>query len=236
MARAFSSVRLRLLAAFVLLACGSGCIRRDGRNSDCRWPGEAGSHPPTSRHLSADAELAEDLAIRYADTHYGLRTPYYVSGEVYGAARERCMAELFDEVAKQHGVSVQAVSASLGRNRVLIDLAVSLPFVLFYCVAAVAATRMVWRRYAPTDHGWITPGIMVVFVSLIFAIGGTMLGEIWAGFIETYRIGNDHLSYRAFRLLWSRHQAALFVVILILFWLVAAEMYRRSRPSSSSEG
>lgn len=234
MARAFSSVEPRLFAVFALLACAGGCMRLEGRNADCRWPGEIGNHPPTSRHLSADAEFAEDLAIRYADRHYGLHTPGWVSWEVYGDARDRCMAEQFDQIAKEHGVSAEAVSASLGQNRVLVDLAESLTFLFFYCVAAVKATRILWRSYAPIDHAWIAPGIMLVFISLVFAIGGTMLGEIWSGLVESFRIGNGHLSYRSWRLLWSRHHIELFVGMLILFWLVAAEMYRRSQPGGSS--
>lgn len=87
-------------------------------------------------HLSADAEFAEDLAIRYADTHHGLRTPYYVSGEAYAAARDRCMGALFEKIAKKHGVPLE-VSGSLGCNRAHIDLAVNLPFVLLYCFAAL---------------------------------------------------------------------------------------------------
>ena len=62
---------LRLAAAFVLvLFCAAGCVRREGRNSDCRWPGETGEHPASEWHLSRDAEFAEDLAIRYADVQY----------------------------------------------------------------------------------------------------------------------------------------------------------------------
>lgn len=64
-----------------------GCARRDGRNSDCKWPTEVAAHSPDAQHLSADAELAEDLAIRYADVHHGLRTPYYVSGEARSCKR-----------------------------------------------------------------------------------------------------------------------------------------------------
>jgi hypothetical protein len=45
-----------------------GCVRRDGRNSDCKWPCEIPVHSADARHLSADAEFGEDLAIRYADT------------------------------------------------------------------------------------------------------------------------------------------------------------------------
>jgi hypothetical protein len=66
---------VRLVTVYVGVLGASGCLRRDGRNSDCRWPGESSNHPVSARHLSTDAEFAEDLAIRYADVHFGLRTP-----------------------------------------------------------------------------------------------------------------------------------------------------------------
>src|SRR5438067_106960 len=116
-----------LLPALLLLLCTIGCVRRNGRNSDCRWPGETPIHPADAYHLSADAEFAEELAIRYADVHHGLRTPYYVSGQDYVAARDRCKGELFEQMAKQHGVPIEQVYASLGHNRGLIDLAINLP-------------------------------------------------------------------------------------------------------------
>ena len=122
-----------------------GCMRREGRNADCKWPGEISGRSADARDLSADAEFAEDLAIRYADTHYGLRTPGYVSGEVYVAARERCMASLFEQVANEHGVPVGLVSGALGRNRTGIDLAINLPFLLLYCLAALAVAHWLWR-------------------------------------------------------------------------------------------
>ena len=51
--------RLVFLMVFVLGA--GGCVRRDGRNSDCRWPGDTSTHSVSARHLSADAEFAEDV-------------------------------------------------------------------------------------------------------------------------------------------------------------------------------
>src|SRR5438552_6085084 len=86
-----------------------GCVRRNGRNADCKWPAEISGHFADARHLSADAEFAEDLAIRYADTHHGLRTPNYVSREAYAAARDRCMGSLFEQITKEHGVPVELV-------------------------------------------------------------------------------------------------------------------------------
>src|SRR5690348_1940436 len=104
------------VAVLVLLFCATGCMRRDGRNSDCRWPGETAGHRADARHLSADAEFAEDLAIRFADTHYGLRTRNFVSLQDYAAARDTCMARLFGAIAAQHEVPAARVAVALGER------------------------------------------------------------------------------------------------------------------------
>jgi hypothetical protein len=224
------AIRMRphLLATLVLLLCAAGCVRRDGRNSDCRWPAETAQHSADVRHLSADAEFAEDLAIRYADTHHGLRSPHYVSGEVYGAERDRCLGTLYEQIAKEHGVPLARISSSLGHNRAHIEAAVDLPFVLLYCFAAAVLARAIWRRYPPAENGWI-PGVAItLFLSLVFAAGSTLLGEVWCGLAESIRIGNGHISYRADRLWWGRYRTELFAGAVIVFWLTAAEAARHT--------
>jgi len=211
----------RLIAACIVLLCAAGCVRRDGRNSDCRWPEESVQHSATNWHLSENAEFAEDLAIRYADVHHG-------HAEDYDAARDSCMATLFAGVAKQHAVPVESVYHSLGRNRVYIDLAEVLPFALLYCFLGAAIARLILRRYPPSD-GWISTVIMILLISLAFAVGGTMIGEVWSWAVEGYRVGNGHMSYRAQRLIWSRHPTALFFGALVLFWLVAIRVARQAK-------
>jgi hypothetical protein len=228
-----------MLSIAVLLALGTCCVPRKGRNTDCKWPVEAPGRG-SARHLSADADFAEDLAIRYADTHYGQRTPGYVSGEVYDAQRDRCMAVLFDQIAREHGVPADVVSDALGRNRVGIDVAITLPFLFFYCFGAVAATGWLWSRYPPAEHGWIPASAMALFLCLVMASGGLMLGEVWAGIVESFRIGNGHMSYRMQRLWWGRHRTGLFAVLAAIFlsamWVTARAQLRlmtrglKSRP------
>ncbi len=229
------AVRPTLVAALMLFLCTIGCMRRDGRNSDCRWPAETTIHSATRQHLSEDAEFAEDLAIRYADVHHGLRTPYYVSNEAYDAARNRCMQTLFEDIAKEHGVPVAQVSSALGHNRAFIDVAESMPFVLFYVFVVVVVVRVIWRRYPPHEEGW-SPGItMALFLSLAFGVGGTMLGEVWFWFAEGYRIDNSHMSYRAGRFFWAQHRAELFAGLVIIFWLADFESARHLRSNRKTE-
>jgi hypothetical protein len=221
----------------MVLLCATGCIRRDGRNSDCEWPAETAHHDATAWHLSGDAELAEDLAIRYADTHHGLRAPHYASGDAYAAARDRCMGTLFGKIAQEHGVPVDRVANSLGGNRARVDIAINLPFVLFYSFAAFAVAGWIWRRYPPPEYGWIPGAVMALFVSLVFAAGSTMVGEQWSWLAESYRIGNGHMSYRVQRLPWARYRSELFALDFALFWVAAVyEARRASRQTGAAKG
>ena len=221
---------LKALALLIPIAFAlwvGGCVRRDGRNSDCRWPEELTHHSVSARHLSADAEFAEDLAIRYADTHFGLRSPN--PSETYDAERNACMERLFVEIGKDHGVPVGQVSDSLGGNRAYIDLAELLPFALLYGLAAIAGARIIWRRYPPAEDGW-APGIaMALFVSLAFTATSALLGEVWNWAVEGQRIGNSHMSYRADRLFYHNHWFELSVAALLMFSLAAILTASRAR-------
>jgi hypothetical protein len=231
MAGAAFRVRPQVVVVFMVVLCAAGCVRHDGRNSDCRWPGETFEHSPSPWHVSEDAEFAEDLAIRYADVHHGQRTPYFVSAGDYNAARDRCVATLFEQVAKEHGVPAERVYSSLGHNRPYFDLAEVLPFAVLYCFLAAAGARLIWRRYPPAE-GWIPSVVMMSVLSIGFAVAGTMLGEVWSWFVEGYRVGNPHMSYRAQRLIWSRHPAVVLGGAFVLFWL-AAVVARRIQSNHS---
>src|SRR6266478_9394592 len=86
----------------------STCLHNRVHNSNCEWPQETAahalnpSHPSQQRHLSDDAEFAEDLAIRYADAHRGPRSGHFEGMAEYGRTRDKCMAALFKVIGSSH--------------------------------------------------------------------------------------------------------------------------------------
>ena len=216
------------LPLLILVVCAAGCVRRDGLNSDCKWLGEA-DDAGVRRHLSKDAELAEELAIRYADTHHGLRWGHFESWDVYARARNQCLSSMFEEIGKVHGVTARQVFETLGGNRAEVDLAVNLPFLALYGLVAGLMILRLWARYPPSD-GWLAGVMVVLLCSIAFGVGGVLLGEAWSNGVESARIGNGHLSYRVDRLPWARYRAELFTLLVILFWCIAAVIGWRRRP------
>ena len=98
-------------AIALLISVGlTGCVRRDGRNSDCKWPAELdakplhANQPDYAQHLSEDAEFAEELAIRYMDAHHGPRSGKFESQQAAGQAKNRCLGALFGEIGKSHDI------------------------------------------------------------------------------------------------------------------------------------
>jgi hypothetical protein len=54
-------------------------------------------------------------------------------------------------------------------------------------------------------------------------------GEQWNWFVEGHRIGNNHMSYRVWRMFWPRHRLELFAGALLIFWFAAINVARRVR-------
>lgn len=211
----------------------TGCVRRAGRNADCRWPGEAvPSNPPSSFHLSADAEFAEDLAVRYADTHFGSRSRDFESWAFYDQALARCKADMFEAVASTHRIDAVDVRNALGKNRTPIDVAEGFPYFLFYLIGAWIAIRRIWRLHPPGED-WSSGLILILLCSLASATAGVIGCEVWIGLIEDVRVGTGHLAYRGARLVWSNHRVFIFGVLLTAFWLLALIRARRELRGSS---
>jgi len=173
-------------------------------------------------------EFAEQLAIQYMDAHHGLRSKNFQSQQTASNALNACLSTLADEIGKSHNIQPKELTKFFGRRSLVVDIAVSLPFLLFYCIFVAFLGSWIRRRYPPED-GWTAALLMLALCSLAFGVGGMMLGEEWATLAESIRIGSGHLSYRADRIPWVRYHAAFFALCLGLFWIVTAARYRTRR-------
>ena len=158
---------LALILTVVISAC-----RARSSIVDCEWPPDRAGFSTT---LLDDVRLAEDVAIRHADSH-GYR-------EGWRATREACEAILFAVVASSWNLTsddVRRARAQLDHRE--FDWAVNVPVAVLSLVAA-----------------WV---------------------QVWAFAVETIRIGNGHMSYRAFRIPWRQHRIATFAIVVLAVWLM----------------
>jgi hypothetical protein len=220
------------LLPLLLLALGGlmGCARHALPKSNCEWPQEASpdalnlSQPSQQRHLSADAEFAEDIAIRYADARSGPHSGHFQGMPEYGRTRDECMATLFTVIASSHGVTEEQVRSSLGRRPIGIDLAVMLSFALLFGFCASLISRRIVQRY-PIDDGWIGPAVMTMLTAVAVSAGGVLAGEQWSVMLEGVRLSSGHLSYRMERIPWTQHRLSLFLGGVILVGIISGVQY-----------
>ena len=206
-------------------------LRREGRNSDCKWPGELlrdFRQTTTVWHLSADAEFAEELADRNMLTHYGPHSGHFVSFAAADKAEGQCLMKLFDEIGRSHGVIAQQIAKASGHNRNWADWGESLSFLFLYVAAVRVLTQRIWSSNPPVD-GWTAGIVLLIFYSLTFATGALLLGENWITFAENLRIGTGHLGNRGERSFFYHHRMTLFGISLSMFWFIAAVTGWRDR-------
>ena len=201
--------RLLLLIATITLV---GCARPGDHpiSQNCVWS-EPDSHSSDRRHLRFDAATAEDMSIRWADTHFSHRPEW-------DQKQNECMQTLFQGIAKHHGVDVGIVQQYSMEREFLVDAAIIFSFGILYVFVAYIFTGRIRRRFYDDDTGfWIMTLTMAAGVSL----AAVMVGILGSIVIETIRLNSVHLSYRMNRIPFRQHWAMLFACGFILFGLVA---------------
>lgn len=216
-----------------------GCVDRHRGNRTCEWTADTAfqidvRNPAHREHLVADAQLAEELAIRYADTEYARRfggAPAHGGLLDGGRVRKDCMNRLVAAIEQSHAVTAEQVEiARAGRNQTF-DWVVLLLFLPMYVVFARPACGLVENAFpAGTSIG---RPLAFGLVSAVVSALGLLSFQLWSAVMEGMRVGNPDGHMSSYRLArqpyWTdRNVAALFVGGMILFWLVAA-WSRRSR-------
>lgn len=206
-----------------------GCIPRDRVNDRCEWTDDVTSSldprtPAHRAHLVEDAQLAEELAIRYADAEHGRRFGIAHHGGLMegGRVRHDCLSELFQAIERGHDVTSEQVHAARGERNGAFDLAVVLLFLPLYSLGATLACRRLRDRFAPNER--IARLIATGLVSIAAAFLGLQGLRLWGALWEAVRVGNGHMTSirAASSTRWTQEYAgADFVGGLLVFWLIA---------------
>jgi hypothetical protein len=215
----------------MLLVCAgtAGCIDPALINDRCEWREPV--YTPLAEldlpgHLAADVELAEELGIRHGDSFRGREDV----GDLR-RKRDACTDALLTEIARRHRVTTAELVGARGRRSVGADfLTVFAPMALVFVLAAGWGAGRIFHRFPPSLEP--RPAlILTVVMSLVVAALGYAIGDMWSWQVEAWRLGNDHLSYRAFYRPWVRHSGGVFAATVVLCWVVAAG---RARAYGSS--
>jgi hypothetical protein len=216
-----------------------GCVDRSRVNSVCEWTGDAAfpldlQNPAHRQHLVADAQLAEELAIRRADAeHQRLYGSYGHGGLIdHGRLRNECMAQLVTRIERDHGVTPGQVALAREQRDWRFDLAVVLLFLPCFCFGATTVYLALRRRFSSTGYVELVATLLTGVVVSLLGLGA---GQLWSAVWETIRVGNGHMSLfrSASYTVWTEHHAgALFICGVLLFWLIA---YLSHRLASDDE-
>ena len=185
--------------------------------------------PRDRQHLIEDAQLADELRVRYADFRH--REPFGYEGHggllEQGKVANDCLARLDAIIQKNHGVTAQQIDDARKHRDPRFDLSVLISFALLYVLGALWTGRRLVRRFAP--NGQEVVAVAAALTSVPASAIGVQLLVLWATTAEMLRVGNDHLGQRRGELIpWIHQLGAAFVAGIIIYGLAALFWSRRS--------
>ena len=212
----------------------SGCIARERVNESCEWTGDTRvsldpKNPAHQQHLIEDAQLAEELGIRYADAEFGRRFGVEHHGGLLeqGRVRRECLSRMFLAIEHNHDVSAEQIGVARGQRNRSFDVAVVLLFLPLYSLAATIACRWLGRHFS-SDERYVR-SVATGLASIAAAFLGVQAFRLWGSLWEVIRVGNGHMtSIRAASYgRWTQqYGGADLVAAILLFWLIALTSYR----------
>jgi hypothetical protein len=226
----------RLLLIVLASLSLATCSRRAGLNFDCDWVADPVfqvdlKKESDARHLLDDIRAAEELAIRYADRAAGWRMvdTFGIVSRHGGLkdrnaaplAHQKCIATLFDTIARTHGVTVADIDGV--RPRLMergIDWPVTVPVALLFAFALRRFTRWLRNRFETDEWvGWV---VATVIGSIMVTTVTLAIGAAWAVLVEIVRLGNEHVSYRARGGSLRANFLIMFVIGIAASWIGSA--------------
>jgi hypothetical protein len=221
----------RFAAVFAIPLVLSGCIDSSRVNNTCAWSDAVSGPLDLTRqrdreHLRGDAEIANELMVRYGDVHGphrpDLERPY----------REQCMSAMIDSITARHSVT-RAQLAVAERDRIWWAdvLLVFLPMALVGAAGADYVAKRICRSFDPEDRVVAATGLIV----LTLLVAGVTLGitNFWAFSVEGWRLRNGHVSNRAFLIPIVTHAWACVIAAVALCLTVGALRFVRTPLSAN---
>ncbi len=211
-----------------------GCIDRGRVNTACAWTGDTAfvidpANVAQREHLVADAQLAEELAIRHADAEVGMRFGVAHHGGLleHGSFREACLARMFQEIERHHQVSAGQILVARGQRDRVFDLAVVVLFLPLYAFATLAASLWLARRFSA--DGRLALFVATAVASVMAAVLGLQSLQLWGAVWEVIRVGNGHMTSMrsATYTRWLQQHVDVQVLgSILLFWAIALCCYQ----------
>lgn len=215
------------LAVLLVTALG-GCVDRARVNSRCEWT-DSFTSTLTMRssgereHLTRDVAVAEELGVRFGDAakpRVGVREA--------GRMRRACTDSMFAAIVRDHRVTRADIDAVAESRTLWVDIVfVGIPMAVLLALAADRLFEHVLSGGTEDERQFRLLGL-VAFVP-VTSLVGLLIAQLWSWVVEMIRLGDGHISYRAFRLPASRHAWFCYFVLSLIMAVVAARVARRPR-------
>jgi len=228
--------RPRLVAALHGALLLSGCLDPARLTSRCELIGDPRGAPlnmaiaDDRRHLANDVRIAGENATRFRDSvqiHFGFAAA--------GSLDLECLERLYARIGDLHGVRRTDIDAAAIRRDVLVDVAlVYLPIGAAFLFLSLRLSRRSFRRMPPPGERW-TVLVGVAWMGLCVSGGATVIAYLHSWNIDTIRLRDFHMSFRASYLPIGRHPWLSFLAAIAVFTMASLHEYRAARNRLAPE-
>jgi RsiW-degrading membrane proteinase PrsW (M82 family) len=225
--------RIPLIAVLLL----SGCLDSSRLNTSCTWTGDSNSAAldlgvaADRRHLANDARIAGENATRYRDSvkvHFGFERAARLDVE--------CLDRLSTTIAAQHRVSRADIDAAAAMRDVPLDVVlVYLPVAAVFFLVSMRLSRRFFRTQPDPDERWMW-ALGVIWTGVVASLGATAVAYFLSWNVDTLRLRDFHMSFRAAYLPIGRHPSLAFLAACAVFALASAYEYRATRTRARNPG
>ena len=182
------------------------------------------------RHLATDVRIAGENATRYRDSvkaHFGFAAA--------GRLDVECLDRLSATIGAQHGVRRADIDDAATMRDVSLDVAlVYFPVGIVFLFVSSRMSRRLFSRMPPHGERWTVP-VRVVWLGLVASAAATAVAYLHSWNIDTMRLRDFHISFRASYLPIGRHPWLSFLGAISVFGIASLYEYgaARKRPADS---